>query len=588
MAIVQRIFLLLFLSLLPAAVISGQENVSQSTNVSSDPDIAFDKQGRAVVVWTEADLSIPNNSEIFFSVLQNGFWSEGRATFSGLYYAEFPALCIDRDDIFHMVYTDGWNSSSRDIFYRRLELNNGFWSNIERVLLHVLDGTHPSLAVDSQGTVHTLWEQVVATADQIKIVGNSRPEGQPWGDKWVNVSQNVNSKTAFPSLRETGGILHACWMDNRNGTWDIFYSQRISGSWSLPEGLGGPEEKFHPALSLDQNGQVHIIYGSDSGNIYHARRTNQSWSQPQLVAPAAYPGGPLDVQTFPNNTLHAVWPETTETGVALFYSRAAADGLWQQPFKIVGGTEAASPRVVSDPSGQAHVVWADQGISDRTDIFHLQVIPPGTPPTAKMVNSASEGIVPFIVTFDASLSSTSQDQLISFWWDFGDGTEKEEGIQVAHAYETEGTFTARLYATDSQLNLGTVSTQIQILSGPFPPLAVTVRKAENKSLFYREDINLISWVENPKNNAFSPVARYIVYRRLKSQEEDPFLKIGQVGAGTFAYVDRLFLSPGAIDIYAYAVSAVDDQGREGPKVEALPFPAENQKSIFNRKRRNLG
>lgn len=587
MSIVQRILLSLFLSLLPAAIISGQENVSQSADVSTDPDIVFDKQGRAVVVWIEADLSIPNNGEIFFSVLQNGFWSEGRATFSGLYKAGFPALFLDRNDIFHMVYADGWNSSSRDIFYRRLELSDGFWSNIERVLVHVLDGTHPCLAVDSEGTVHTLWEQVVFTADQIKIVGNSRPEGQVWGDKWVNVSQNVNSKTAFPSLREADGILYACWMDNRNGNWNIFYSQRVSGYWSLPEGLAGPEEKFHPTLSLDQSGQAHILYGTDSGNIYHVRRINQRWSQPQLVSPAAYPGGPLDLQTFPNDTLHAVWPEMTETGVALFYSRAALNGPWQQPLKLTEGAEAACPRIVSDPAGRAHIVWADKGISDRIDIFHLQVIPPGTPPTAQMVNSASEGIAPFTVTFNASLSS-SLGQLISFWWDFGDGTEKEEGIQVAHTYMTAGTFTARLYATDSQLNAGTTSTQIQILSGPFPPLAVTVRKAENNSLFYREEINSISWMENPKNNAFSPVARYIIYRRLKSQEEESFLKLGQADAGTFVYADRLFLSPGDIEIYSYAVSAVDVQGREGPKAEALPVPAENQKSQVNRKRRNSG
>ena len=586
MTLGHRIFLTFCLPLLLLPPIFGQQNLSHSMNVSNDPDIAFDSKGRVVAVWVEGDWPIPNIREVFFSVRQNGFWFPGRETFSQLYDACLPALFVDHNDTFHLVYADGKNSSSRDIFHRRLELEDGFWSNVERVLRHVLDSSNPGIAVSAEGTVYALWEQVVASADQIKIVMNSKPEGQPWGDKWVNVSLNVNSKTAFPSLREHDGILHACWMDNRNGSWDIFYSQRLSGYWNWPEGLGGLEVKLHPAMSLDQNGQVHIVYGTDGGDIFHVRRINQTWSPPQLISSAAYPGGPLDMQTFPNGILHAVWPETTATGVSLYYSRAAADGTWQQPFKIADGTDAASPKIASDPEGQAHVVWADQGIVGKSDIFYLQVIPPGSSPDAQMTHSASEGIVPFTAIFDASPSSTPQDQIISYWWNFGDGTDKEQGLQVSHTYETAGTFTARLYVTNSQLNVDTDSVEIQILAGPFPPLDVTVQKAENKALFYREEINSISWTENPKNNAFSPVDSYFIYRRLKSQGEKYFSKIGQVEAETFIYPDRLIFNPDDMEIYAYAVSAVDAQGREGPKAEALSAPDESQKFLFEKKRRN--
>lgn len=588
MSIVQRLFLLIFLSLLPAPVFSGQENISHSTNVSSDPDMVFDQKGRAVVVWTEADWPIPGIGEIFFSVFQDGFWSQGKETFSQLYSAESPALHLDRNDTIHMVYADGPDSSSRNIFYRRLELNDGFWSNIERVHLHVLDGAHPCLVGDAEGTLHTLWEQTGSVADLVKIVGKSKPYRQPWEDIWVNVSENLNSRTAFPRMGEAGGILHACWMDNRNGTWDIFYSQRISGNWTFPQGLGGTEEKFHPALALDSEGCVHILYSTGSGDIYHVMRKSQSWSLPQLVSSAAHPEAPLDLQTFPNNTLHAVWPGAAAGGTALFYSRAAADGPWRQPIKIAEGTEAASPGIASDPEGRAHVVWEGLGISGQTDIFHLLVIPPGIPPAAQMLCSASEGIVPFTVAFDASPSKASQGQIISFWWDFGDGTDRENGVQVSHTYETAGIFTARLFATNSDLNLGTATAQIQILPGPFPPLAVTVQKAENKSLFYREAINSISWQENPENKAFSPVALYIIYRRLKSQGKEAFGKIGQVSAGTYVFSDRFFTNPADIDIYAYAVSAVDMQGREGPKAEAVPVQAGDNQSKFKKKRRNSG
>jgi len=580
---VRRIFILSCLLLL-LSPLSAQENLSLSTNASSDPILAIDSKGRAVAVWIEADWPISNIGEVFFSVRFDESWSPARETFSQLYDAGCPDLCVDQNGIFHLLYADGKNDSSRDIFHRQMELEDGFWSNIERVLLHVLDGSQPSVAVSKDGTVHALWQQVVATAEQVKIVMNSKPEGQQWGDKWANVSLNTNSKTEFPCMKELDGILHVCWRDNRYGRWDIFYNQRLLGYWGTPERLGGLENKQSSALCLDHFGQVHVVYGTDEGDIFHIRRIGQSWSLPSLVSAAAESDGQLDMQTFPNNTLHAVWTKLASSGISIFYSRSAVAGTWQQPIQIASGKNASSPKITSDPEGQAHIVWMDQGIGGTDDIFHTLLTPAGTVPQAVMNHSSNEGIVPFSIFFDASPSSTAQGEIISYWWDFGDGSGREQGIQVSHTYQTAGDFKAKLYVTNDLLNVGTAAAEIRILSGPFPPVDVTVRKAVNKALFYKEEINSISWSANLKNDAFLPVDRYLIYRRWKSQEEHQFFKIGEVDSETFVFADRLFISPDDIDLYSYAVSAVDTQGREGPKAEALPGTIENLKSPAGRKR----
>jgi hypothetical protein len=574
----------LFLTVLFFPQISGQENLSQSSNGSSDPDIAIDSKRRAVVVWTEADWPIPNIGEVFFTIHRNGLWSPGKETFSQLYDAGSPALGLDANDGFHLVYADGKNISSRDIFHRRLMVDDGFWSNIERVILHVKDSSHPRIQVSADGKIFAIWEQVIGQDSQVKIVINSKDEGQPWGEGWENVSQNIGSKTAFPSFEESSGILYACWMDDRNGTWDIFYNERISGIWGSPIGMNGQTENYYPSLCLDKGNCTHIIYATGNGNIFSVSRFNQAWSTPQLISSTAVPGCPTDLALFPHNTLYAVWPEKTVSGASVFFSRSEAGGTWQQPQMIVQGTEADSPRITSDPDGQAHVVWTDRGVSGKRDVYYTQIIPSGVIPNARMIHSESEGILPFTVVFDASSSSTSDGQIISCWWDFGDGSPAEQGIQVSHTYNKEGTFLARLYVTNSQLNVSAVSSEVKILAGPFPPVGVTVQKAKNKALFYREEINSISWEENPKNGVFLTVDGYVIHRKLKGQAVELYSKIGQVDAETHVYADRQFLSPDELEIYDYAVSAVDTQGREGPKAEALPVSAKSQETRFRKKK----
>jgi PKD repeat protein len=79
----------------------------------------------------------------------------------------------------------------------------------------------------------------------------------------------------------------------------------------------------------------------------------------------------------------------------------------------------------------------------------------GASPTAALTASPTglvEGSGP--VSFDASASSDTDASIVSYAWDFGDGTTAQ-GATVSHTYATAGTYMARLTLTDS---LGLVDT----------------------------------------------------------------------------------------------------------------------------------
>lgn len=567
-----------------ALCLSGQDNISRSPNDSSFPDIAINSEGKILVVWEEADWPIPDINDIFYVFADNGVWSEGKETFSQIYNTSRLDLSVSGSSLFLLAYADGKDFSSRDIFHRKYDLSQNYWSNIERVYLHPKDSSNPRIERGSDGTIYTLWEQVIGDASQIKIVMNLKDEEHGWLDGWENVSQNLNSRAVFACFKEFQGTLYACWMENRSGRWDIFYNERTNGGWGVPVGMGGQEEKFRPSLCLDRNGTVHVIYSTRSGNVYHVTRSNKSWSLPNLISSAPSPEGFMDLQLFPNNTLHAVWPQVTPSGVSIFYACGTPGGVWKQPLRVAEGIEAENPHIAHDIKGQAHVVWEDRGTNGKPDIYYTKVIPEGIIPRAVLVASASEGIYPFTVEFDATLSSAGQGDIESYWWDFGDGSGMKTGQQVAHTYEKAGLYPARLFVTNSLMNIGFSSQDIKILAGPFPPVNVSVKKIEDKALFHREKINHITWAENLKNRDFVRVKNYVIYRKLKSQESVSFKTIGLVEASVFGFADRNILSPDERDLYAYAVSAVDNLGREGPKKEALALSSSSPTQLFKKKR----
>lgn len=71
-----------------------------------------------------------------------------------------------------------------------------------------------------------------------------------------------------------------------------------------------------------------------------------------------------------------------------------------------------------------------------------------------------------VVVFDGSRSG-GQVPLVSYRWDFGDGTNAS-GVVVQHVYRLANTFTVRLTVTDQRNQTGTTTQQIFILPLPTP------------------------------------------------------------------------------------------------------------------------
>lgn len=91
----------------------------------------------------------------------------------------------------------------------------------------------------------------------------------------------------------------------------------------------------------------------------------------------------------------------------------------------------------------------------------------GQSPSAAFVYSPANPFTGDTVYFDASESSDSDGTIVSFEWNFGDGSTGS-GETTTHQYQSEGTFTVVLYITDDDGNTSSASKNIPVTDNQAP------------------------------------------------------------------------------------------------------------------------
>lgn len=102
--------------------------------------------------------------------------------------------------------------------------------------------------------------------------------------------------------------------------------------------------------------------------------------------------------------------------------------------------------------------------ADNNESKAVLVVKVGTQPLqARITANPIEGVAPLTVTFDASASSYPDGQIVSYEWDFGDGSAKRIDVaQVTYKYSKIGTFTAKVTAIASDNSRSTAETPVNI------------------------------------------------------------------------------------------------------------------------------
>lgn len=118
--------------------------------------------------------------------------------------------------------------------------------------------------------------------------------------------------------------------------------------------------------------------------------------------------------------------------------------------------------------------WGNVGIA----LVTITVGEAGAPTAVINVTPGNTGVEPFTVYFDASGSSVVSDcgacSIVSYSWNFGDGTAIVTGMTVSHTYEAAGTYNVILTVTDSNGNIAYASVTITVSEVSIPTAVINV------------------------------------------------------------------------------------------------------------------
>lgn len=91
---------------------------------------------------------------------------------------------------------------------------------------------------------------------------------------------------------------------------------------------------------------------------------------------------------------------------------------------------------------------------------------PNSLPIAVATANPTSGAGPLNVSFNGSQSSDLDGYIVSYSWNFGDGTATSSSANTSHVYNSVGTFTATLTITDNSGGISTSSVPITVTSIP--------------------------------------------------------------------------------------------------------------------------
>jgi hypothetical protein len=278
----------------------------------------------------------------------------------------------------------------------------------------------PSLSVDSEGRLHTIWAQAQLTDNPQETVAYARLEGDTWSaPNTILVSPGGGSVQDPATLIDLGGHLHTLWGGGPTG--QLFYTRAFArdasgtNGWQAIAAFGEAQRSgSSPALSLSRTGQLYLAYSvplNEGRGVYFSTSVDQgdSWSPPSQVFDAEEAGWASVQQTavVVDNTgrVHVAWVQgalpPASAVLGIYYAWSDDDGqTWSAP-RVVASGDAGYPTLVVSSDDQVHLLWVSN-LLETPQLWHARLpadsenwsepkLVPGVRDLAPQVGVAADG-----------------------------------------------------------------------------------------------------------------------------------------------------------------------------------------------------
>jgi PKD repeat protein len=145
-----------------------------------------------------------------------------------------------------------------------------------------------------------------------------------------------------------------------------------------------------------------------------------------------------------------------EKGEVLSANQMSLEYTWRTPSVIDGNQDTICITVSYGPVSREFIITVKDPVPVASFVYQ-----PVSPQTGQEI------------LFDASKSFDPDGQIVSYQWDFGDGTvaqEQQESV-ISHQFTTVGEYPVALTVTDNNDQTATINQAVQVTKAPEPPIA---------------------------------------------------------------------------------------------------------------------
>jgi len=289
-----------------------------------------------------------------------------------------PVTVADSDGYLHVVWqelTPGqvWTAVNPGIYYSRW--NGDTWSTPIKISENTGFASTPSIAVDSNDTVHVVWDDESYAGDGLPVVVHkTRSSIGTWSaiETLTRPSGTIAarfSRVAINSSNEPNIFFTA----NTDGNKDsIYWTRFTAGAWTTPELISKNASGANIIDSQwvdvkdDDAGNIHLVYWSFTQSLYYRKLTNNTFTAPFQVNTS----GNMEstrLGATPAGEVFITWYQIFDTSINVRWTQG---GVWQNPVVLTTAGQRSNwgypiMGVTTDSKERAHVGWGEKDVSDN-------------------------------------------------------------------------------------------------------------------------------------------------------------------------------------------------------------------------------
>ncbi len=241
------------------------------------------------------------------------------------------------------------------------------------------------IAVDSSGNAYvTGWTESTDFPTQNPYQGSNAGSFDAFVTKLADIQRLTwtSGDSRYTSIAiDSNGSIHMVWQDDTPGNSEIYYKRSTDGgaTWTWATRLTWTAgASYNPAIAIDSADNIHVVWDDwtpGNSEIYYKRSTDGgatwtwakrlTWTQGDSLRP--------DIAIDSTNNIHIVWDDRTPGNSEIYYKRSTDGGATWSADMILTNTLGNSrrPAIAIDLVDNIHVVW-DDDTPGNFEIYYLR------------------------------------------------------------------------------------------------------------------------------------------------------------------------------------------------------------------------